>query len=1828
MSAARNRHQLHHSDSQLLLHPHPNRPSFPLQSSNNTNTNTSDYSPSGSSTPRRPSHSYSLIETLDNDSTLPDHYYSRSALQSQFQPPPLIRPSATTTGSATRPVTEVDIDALASFTTRYKNGTPSNANAVTSSPATDNNTPDPRPAAPHTNSSSWKLEFRGLNKFVKWVSKGSGSPTGGGAGSAAGDDDGSGSNPRNSNSRARDFKDGRKATSSEHQRKLTKQSQAALAQTIGPAASHSQSQSQSQSMGLFRRPTWARQLSAKDAPITTAPSNAPSIARSSTEQDVAPILPDQVSDFLRGRSLDTSIASLSSGPRAQQSQQTTTFFSSIHPTRPLEPLTPPTNSILLPSSSSKSSTPKLTRIGIVTEQAEDEDASTTRTAKLIKDPASNSTLTLASTSASSAYYSAVYDTPTTATAQQVTILGGNRRHLSDNGDGGGTDRMLASRMVGPQQSQGGERGATSALASSGDPATSSKVEPSSHTSILGIQERSHPWTLSPEVEEDGFELNNATAAGGGGRHTNMRTMTTPGNYIVDLQSMQSTRGSGRSVRSEDSHGQDVMSASASGSGYTGGQGSSNVDRYSHASTAVASSDLGHSAAAASTLVHQTTSELGHGYGYSYGYGSVGGGGGNNGIARAGSGRRPTTAGVARKGSGRRVASPVQRGGSGRKSSSVGGGAGAKQQIAGAAPRRVSPPRSKHVPPSSYGGSTFSQPAAPAKPTSVKDRLFRSISNAARRSPIISRSPSKSINTTGGVDPRLLNKAKRSNASVNTFGNVDGMGRMHKRASQSLLSVAAKSGSRVSLGLGLSADQFKMESPTREERVERVVKVKSEKPPIPTQPPPARLLNRPKSASVSSGSAKVERPLQGGSSGERERESRHRPSTSSDIVAMATFAAGLGLQLEAEAAGVVPASATTAAAATALPRSRRPSLDPLPTEYLITAIAEAPEVPNAKRRKRKLSKRNRGVLMTDHGEDGVVLDIASADEEESVGHTNGNAAGTGGGVLGRLLAGVKGRSTLDLVLKEDDKKSKVTPETTPVDSVSPSTGSTGTSTATRTGSDASTTATSPATSQASPIIPTPTQPIERQGFFRSRSSGRLSAFRLSMHDSLDVAAKEKEKEKEREKDDAGYESENLLAPAKGPAKLRKRSKASLKVFEAGPIITPISVEDAADPYGSLGRSHHSRKRSVSDRSPVPPVPALPHIVSEGPLMKTSIWEELGVSSSRLEESGVDRPVRGPISPIRMEHDPSELPVPPDTRGRHTMADAANQMGDIAPSNYGGVSNASSSQSGSPVGEEVTARPPTPSGALDDCAALYGLPPPSSMVDLSSAGASPSSSTTALGGRTSFKRAPLTSLAYTGRLGYEQEQAARLRRSAHNSPLATITPLSPTSSTGQLHGTTPPVSFPAVVDRQSSVSSRPSSIGHNGAPVSTLLYTSPSSPAVAPKHRVLMYHDTRGRTSFDDLPSREVSQEPRPQTAPLSSPGETLELQESDDAVPPARPRPFKPTLPHRLSSISARRWTLAVNHIADDGDFLKEIDALKRSRDSAEPPSPFSNDAFGDDQDGDDQQRQEGEYDEADGHSGEDDERVWLKARRAMLCVREMIRTESAYRRHLSQVFEMESSLPSPTAPTAFIDHLPILISASFSFSTLLEEDPSAWGVSAAFLSVEDEIERAMVSWCRVVGQVMMELMASSTSSTTPWYTRRVSIRDTPKDTARDAEKEEKKALKRSETAGSSGGSSNGPIMAKFTKREKPPKSANSVPPSSATSPALSAPPTSKPLGIQDVAIMPSQRIPRYVLLFKDLLQQTPITSPSRALVERALEGALRIAKNCDAAQQNEALSAA
>jgi hypothetical protein len=56
--------------------------------------------------------------------------------------------------------------------------------------------------------------------------------------------------------------------------------------------------------------------------------------------------------------------------------------------------------------------------------------------------------------------------------------------------------------------------------------------------------------------------------------------------------------------------------------------------------------------------------------------------------------------------------------------------------------------------------------------------------------------------------------------------------------------------------------------------------------------------------------------------------------------------------------------------------------------------------------------------------------------------------------------------------------------------------------------------------------------------------------------------------------------------------------------------------------------------------------------------------------------------------------------------------------------------------------------------------------------------------------------------------------------------------------------------------------------------------------------------------------------------------------------------------------------------------------------------------------------------------------------------------------------------------------------------------------------------------------------------------------------------------------------------------------------------------------VRELGILPVQRVTRYGLLYRDLLKCTPETSPSRPLLEKASEAAVRIAAKCDSAQKN------
>jgi len=244
----------------------------------------------------------------------------------------------------------------------------------------------------------------------------------------------------------------------------------------------------------------------------------------------------------------------------------------------------------------------------------------------------------------------------------------------------------------------------------------------------------------------------------------------------------------------------------------------------------------------------------------------------------------------------------------------------------------------------------------------------------------------------------------------------------------------------------------------------------------------------------------------------------------------------------------------------------------------------------------------------------------------------------------------------------------------------------------------------------------------------------------------------------------------------------------------------------------------------------------------------------------------------------------------------------------------------------------------------------------------------------------------------------------------------------------------------------------------------------------------------------------------------------------------------------------------------------------------------------------------------------EDSATWHITRSALFCCREIVKTERRYQEELKALIGGETTTPPPTL---MLKHLPALLHASHVLLQGLSEDPSIWGVSAAFVGCEDEMEAAMVAWCKVAGQFFQEgksrtwrrkSQPSSNSSPTPSRTRTSSFSTSSEGLTitfplwtSDKSKEDKAEVQ----PGSAEGSTENTQMVDQKPSEKGRR-------------------TERRLSVRDLAIQPTQRVMRYVMLYRDLLAHTPKTSPSRALVERALQAAQRIADRCNSAQSNTA----
>lgn len=187
--------------------------------------------------------------------------------------------------------------------------------------------------------------------------------------------------------------------------------------------------------------------------------------------------------------------------------------------------------------------------------------------------------------------------------------------------------------------------------------------------------------------------------------------------------------------------------------------------------------------------------------------------------------------------------------------------------------------------------------------------------------------------------------------------------------------------------------------------------------------------------------------------------------------------------------------------------------------------------------------------------------------------------------------------------------------------------------------------------------------------------------------------------------------------------------------------------------------------------------------------------------------------------------------------------------------------------------------------------------------------------------------------------------------------------------------------------------------------------------------------------------------------------------------------------------------------------------------------------------------------------------TWQTARRALLICRELVRTERHYLASLQKL----SSGHTATPPSALmLTYLPALVKASETLLRRMETNPSAQGVAEALLSQEDSTEAAFVGWCGVVGSFF----------------------------AGDGKRRERAKSAVAREKNPEPGNSN-PLKQRVGSWGKRMNSIKALRTTTASTPyAFLATPTetskkerSRP-SVRDLAIVPTQRVMRYTLLYK------------------------------------------
>lgn len=263
--------------------------------------------------------------------------------------------------------------------------------------------------------------------------------------------------------------------------------------------------------------------------------------------------------------------------------------------------------------------------------------------------------------------------------------------------------------------------------------------------------------------------------------------------------------------------------------------------------------------------------------------------------------------------------------------------------------------------------------------------------------------------------------------------------------------------------------------------------------------------------------------------------------------------------------------------------------------------------------------------------------------------------------------------------------------------------------------------------------------------------------------------------------------------------------------------------------------------------------------------------------------------------------------------------------------------------------------------------------------------------------------------------------------------------------------------------------------------------------------------------------------------------------------------------------------------------------------------------------------------------------AWLAAQRALLTCRELILTERHYIAQLSALVQQHTVTPPPPL---MCDCAKELLAACGRVLRGMEKDPSARGVARAFLEGEEEVQGAYVRWCGVVGgwfsgdgQDSAPVARSSLDlSEVGNRVRRLSVKrrnrvgsktDVDKSASpvkcSEEDDDSVSSLKRTVSTWRKSMPSLGfdtPSLYSSSDRKKDKENEREAPSSS-----------TRKLGVRELAILPTQRVMRYALIYQELLSHTPPTSPSRTYVELAAHAAARVAEKCDLAQGNAAFIA-